>query len=153
MLAAYTLLAATSYPQGGSPGFLPLTAEEAYVFNTNYITRLKVYGTTDSEITYIFGDGDRCARATLRVDEAYSTIVADSEKVQDNKHIALTVKINEKGETLSSSETWYVNQDKIFLAFDYKTDYTKVWISKGGSHYESIVIEENLTELVALAEA
>ena len=152
MLAAYTLLAATSFPQSGAFAF-PLEAGEDYLFQTDNITRLKVYDSSDSEFTYLFGKGDRCSRATIRVDETYSTLVADAKKTQENKIIALTVLINEKGETLSSSETWYVNQDHILLAFDYKTDYTRVWVSKGGSYYETFVVQENLTEIVALCEA
>jgi hypothetical protein len=153
MLSKVTLLAATAYPQSGSAAFLPLTVEDEYIINTKNITRLKVYSTTDTELTYLFGDGERCAKATLRVDEAYSVHVANAIAVAKNNIIALTVKINELGQTLSSSETWYVNQDKIFLAYDYKTDYTKVWISKGGGNYEAIVVEEDLDEIIALADS
>lgn len=152
MLSKYTVLASTYFPQQSGNAFL-LTPEEEYILNTKNITKLKVYSSTDSELTYLFGDGERCAKATIRVGEPYSTVVADSVAVELARKIALTVKIDTNGKTLDSSETWYVDQDKIFLAHDYKTDYTRVWIANGGGNYQTFVVEQNLDEIVALADS
>jgi len=152
MLAKYTLLASTSFPQcGGFP--FPLTAEEEYIFNTNNIRQVKVSGTTDSEFTYLFSPSDpRTSRAVFTVNEPYSTFVTNAAATEANKLIALTVIKDEDGEDVSSV-TWYVNQDYIFLAYDYDTDKTKVWLCDGGYNYKTIEVVETLDEIITLADA
>lgn len=151
MLAKLTLLAETSFPQSGGFPF-PLKASTAYLFQTNNILDLKVYGTTDSEFTYLFSPEDKqTSRAVIRVDEAYSAIAAIATSDEVNRLIALSVIKDKDGEDVT--ETWYVNHDHIFLADEYDTDKTGIYLRNGGSSYKYIVVTESLDEIITLTDA
>lgn len=152
MLAKLTLLAESSFPQQGGLGF-PLTAEKAYIFNTKNISFLKVYGTTDSEFTYLFAPGDtRTSRAIFRVDEAYSVIAAVALSDYAGMLLEVSVVEDEFGDTITSTK-YYVNQDHIVLADTYATGYTKLYINDGGSALKKLVVTETLDQLITLADA
>jgi hypothetical protein len=152
MLAKITTLTSADFFKQGGFGF-DLKESTEYIINTNNITDLKVYGTTDSELNYLFAPGDnRTSRMILRVDEAYSVIVGVAQSDAVNRLIAVSVIEDEFGDVITST-TYYVNQDQIVLADTYKTGYTKLFINNGGSDLKTLVVSETLAQLITLADA
>lgn len=150
MLAKLTLLAATEYPQIGGLSY-PLTAETAYIFNTNRIRLAKAYETSDVEFEYVFDQDSRNASyAVFRVDGTIASLATTAETALDETLIPLTVSVDYDGETLDSTETRYFHANEIFLCDEYDTDKTAVYISMGGNNIKKFTVEEDLDEIIAL---
>lgn len=150
MLCKLTLLGSSDYPQTGGLSY-SLTAETAYIFNTNRIRIAKAYETSDTEFEYVFDQDSRNASyAIFRVDGTIASLATTAETALDETLIPLTVLTDYDGDVLDSSETRYFHANEIFLCDEYDTDKTAVFVSMGGNNVKKFTVEESLDEIIAL---
>jgi len=148
MLAKLTLLAETSFPQNGGVSY-PLTAETAYIFNTNRIRSAKAYDTSDVEFEYVFEpDARQSSYAVFRVDGTIASLATTAETALDETLIPLSVITDYDGEAVT--ETRYFHADQILLCDEYDTNKTAVFLSMGGVSVKKYTVTEDLDEIIAL---
>lgn len=137
-----------------------LEASKEYVFNTDNITRMKVYGTTDSELAYKLDRyEDRSPEFKVIVNETNAAIQTIADTAAASNVVTLNVFLNDYTEdalsfaecaALSTTAKYY-NIESIVWGFENDdATITCLYIAEGGWGVKKIFVDSNLDQIIDL---
>lgn len=145
-------------------GILQLKASTKYLIQTDCITKMKVLGTTDSDLRYKLNPKeDKSPEFILRVNETNAQVTAIADTAAASNMIALDVFLNEYGEdvltfaeaelsTTSTTTKYYNIEDICWGEQNADENKSMLLINEGGWDTRKIFVDSDLDKIEDLAE-
>ena len=153
MIGIITTLATVVQPEFSMVELVPTTQ---YIINSENITRLDVYGTADSLLSYSWNsDDDQMAVQKLFVTETNAQVVALSDVVANSNMLSLPVfaGIISFSETVGETAVDQVFNiaDIVFVEEDASATLARLLAVTGGFEVREYIIDNNLAQIMDLA--